>query len=322
MTSTIDDLTVRQISGLLRNKESFIDFINMEPIPGDIDNFTKVRSFLLQYLREDAPPVIPERKKDVAAEWQKDPWHEKLAWCKTSSYTDSNMLDKMKIINTFFVNMKDDEPYIPIKERSILLFGHERMLDDISKSRVFMTGNLTMGMLRCYRTWLPIVHETFEPSLGRTIIIENRDTFFSFCKACSELSPSPYKHVIFANGTSIYDSIAGIKEMSLDRDEIEIFCDIDALGMEIPIRLQETITSMGLPLTIHVAEPFYDKAMELYEHCGYRIPAKKYKWRESHLKVLPERFQILVKDLYLRSERIPQEIVNYTEIKKIFNEMK
>jgi hypothetical protein len=41
----------------------------------------------------------------------------------------------MKIINTFLLGMKDDEPFIPIKERSILLFGSERILDEMSRER-------------------------------------------------------------------------------------------------------------------------------------------------------------------------------------------
>lgn len=320
MIDTKDDLSVRQLSGLLRSKEDFLDFINMEPVSGDVDNFTKVRAFLLRFLRDDDPPAMPDKKKDGTKEWREYPWHEKLSWCKDYTHADSNMLEKMKIINDFLVTLKEDDPSIPIKERSLLLFGNEHILDEISKSRLFLSGKMTLDTLRCYRTWLPIVHETFEPSLGRTIIIENRDTFFSFCKACGETSPSPYKHVIFSNGTSIYDSIAGIKDLPLDRKDIEFFGDVDALGMEIPIRLREAVADMD-GLTVRIAEPFYDKAMELYAKCSYRIPAKKYKWRESHLKVLPERFQNLVKDLYLRSERIPQEIVNYIEIKKILEGM-
>ena len=309
-------LTERQLAGLLKSKKDFLDFITTPAPPGDPDNFDKVKSLVMMRFEDNTPPR--DRQKEMrGSEWKEYQWHEKLSWCRDYAHMDPANFEKLKIINDFVSTVKDDEPVIPIKERSLLMFGREHMLDELSKGRLFISGKLTLDLLRCYKTWLPIVHEDFNPSKGRAIIIENRDTFFSFCKACSEMPVSPYKYVLFGNGSAIYDSILGIHELKLERGEIEFFGDIDAMGMEIPMRVQESLDSISGNLKIVMAEPFYDKAIELYEKCGYRIPGKKFKWRSAHFRSLPERFRPIMTELYHQTERIPQEIVNYMEIKKI-----
>ena len=265
---------------------------------------------------------LPNRNKE---EWWKTfPWHPKLQWASSLERVDQSLGRELKVINTFLKNYDKwgSNNCIPIKERSLLLFKDEKRLDSLFKGQLFKKGRLTLEMLDCFRTWEPFTVEHFSSlNLHRTLIIENKDTYYSVFKICSELKhASPYRHVIYGCGIKIYSTIFGIENLDPKISEIEYFGDIDPKGLEIPCITQKKLIEARFPQRILPALPLYRRAFELIElsKISFKITRERAKkWNDNYLSFLPEPLQSKAKTLFQQSFRIPQEITNYMELSQI-----
>jgi hypothetical protein len=134
---------------------------------------------------------------------------------------------------------------------------------------------------------------------------------------------SPYKHVILGNGTYIYEVIRAVHVLDLETNTIEFFGDIDGSGLEMVSRLKDIIVEVDESYAVEMAIPFYERAIKLYGEMNYHVSARrrKFKWRKSHLELPPVRFRPFIRELYNVGERVPQEIVNYVEIKDLLSKM-
>jgi len=252
--------------------------------------------------------------------WKSYPWRQELQWA-TDLWNGKHFADLVILNNA----LKDPSLHngipIPIKERSLLIFKDEKKLDELLKTQIFRKDRLTLRVLNCYQTHPPLLLKKFQAfSNLRTIMIENRDTFFSLCLVCNEMEPnSPFKYVIYGKGYQIERSILGIKEQYPDINVIEYFGDLDPPGLKIPILLQKVSNINNISIKIIPASFFYKTMIELFQKNPFESLFKKenYKWKDIELNFLPEELREFTKELFQNRKRIPQEIMNIFEIKKI-----
>ena len=189
------------------------------------------------------------------------PWVGELAFVAALSHLTNS--DELRRIHEFLKDHPDRRPIVPVKERSFQLFGDEKRLDSLRKTKLFGSGRLTLDLLRSrdVPASLPCIPAP-RPSNGRWLIVENEAAFHSFVRL--NALRAVHSGIILGSGRNVLravDFLVALITPSTPRDFL-YFGDIDRHGVEIPAtldrRLQDRIGQRILP-----AETYYDWLLTL-----------------------------------------------------------
>lgn len=166
------------------------------------------------------------------------PWRPELAWAHDLRLTASEF-EALRAVQAF-VRDRPDAPVVPHRERSLEVFGDEKRLDRLVRSRLFDDGRLTMPTLRT--EWVPPPIPLSPPGNGTTVLVsENAAGFHSLAAAsCGRLLA-----VAYGAGTSFAQSVSGIRAAG-PVERILYIGDLDAEGVAIPQRALASARRAGL----------------------------------------------------------------------------
>ncbi|MHA1401938.1 MAG: Wadjet anti-phage system protein JetD domain-containing protein [Candidatus Heimdallarchaeaceae archaeon] len=265
--------------------------------------------------------ILEIKQEQKSKVWRECPWHPELSWItRLKHLTEERMKDYMKLNEYFKNNKVEEREKLPIKERSMEIFGEEKKLDELFSLETF-DRNMTVEKLGCYRTIEPFpVKISCSTENHRAIIIENRDTFDSFWKSNESLSPPPYRYVIYGCGKAIEERIFWINELDPEVTEIEYFGDLDPEGVNIPKRANRRLIESHYSQRIRMALPFYLKIIEIHKRRStLNVDDENEKIMEI-LLFLPKTERKYVQHLFSQNKRISQELLNKSEILKILKQ--
>ena len=207
-------------------------------------------------------------------------------------------------LNRFLAEGGRNRPEVPIKERSLQIFGDEKRLDALVATALFRPGRLSLATLRSRLVPEPLGwHRGARPD-GPVIVLENAATWDSY-RRWNERSPQ-FAAVIYGRGLSFVDAVGGVPDIFREVGgvrPIEYFGDLDPAGLEIPWRASRRAEAGGLP----VVRPHgwsYRRLLEL--GVGREGPWDGEPVREEALHWLGES-AALARDLFDRRRRIAQE---------------
>lgn len=217
-------------------------------------------------------------------------------------------LEAAKRINEWLKQDPDLTFVVPIKERSLEIFGDEKRLDQLRAGSDRLFGALELAQLGCRICPIPLPFEA-GPVLaaGRPIlIIENNDTWSSFSAWNRE--SAYYSAVAYAGGGHAkglaYDE-AFIDELvaRFKASKLFYFGDIDPAGVRIASRAAERRAARRvLPL-----EPETALYRWLLKHGPRTVLTKKEQLAENDVTWLPQDLRDEVQNLFAVGQRIPQE---------------
>ncbi|QQO35341.1 hypothetical protein JJC00_06560 [Bradyrhizobium diazoefficiens] len=233
-------------------------------------------------------------------------WHPLLAFAARER--NRLRLQSAKRINEWLKTDPDLSLVVPIKERSLEIFGDEKRLDQLRGGMTALFGQLSLATLGCRVCPIPLPFEAGPDSAhGRPIlIVENNDTWASF----SEWNhvAGRYSAVAYAgggHGKSLGYDETFIDEL-LDRFEaaqLFYFGDIDPAGLRIASRAAERRAGRG-GLALQPMAPLYTW---LLLH-GTRTPLRSgERASQRDLAWLPEDLRDPVEALFAAGQRLPQE---------------
>lgn len=195
-------------------------------------------------LRELFTDELPVRNKEVdlsAISWQ--PELSFLMGVRTSV-----PLEDLLKLNQFFEAGGRHRKSIPIKERSLEIFGDEKRLDALRTTVLFKSDQLSLKLLNCFTVPLPFGWRRGPNPQGPILVLENAATWDSYCRWNEQVKL--YSSIVFGNGYQFSDSIESIKiifdELSEARP-IVYFGDIDPTGVWIPQRASIWMVKNGFP---------------------------------------------------------------------------
>lgn len=150
--------------------------------------------------------------------------------------------DEVELLNRIADWLRDHPTAIavPMEERSLDLFGNEKTLGEKVGTRLFTSGALTLDLLACHRTSMPLPSQHI-PGTGptRLLVCENRAAYYSTITACRALSfrARPDLHVAFGGGNQF--SVGHAEIAFLDPAPTRaLYCgDLDQAGIEIAVRV-------------------------------------------------------------------------------------
>ncbi|MEV6923944.1 hypothetical protein AB0M46_05450 [Dactylosporangium sp. NPDC051485] len=211
---------------------------------------------------------------------------------------------------------------IPLRERSYQLFQNEKRLDNLTESRLVVSGLLSLEThLRAFATPppLPIVELGSAPW---ALIVENVATFTSLRSVLRHMATANRAEVgwlCLGSGKLVIQSIASLAERSVETGHrivtISYFGDLDVEGLEIAQRASDRGISIGLP----PLQP----AVQLYEALLQRPdreaePADPLRIQAA-ARWLPEELAPMVVTMLLSNRCLRQEALPLPMIRKILS---
>jgi hypothetical protein len=202
-------------------------------------------------------PASPVRQETV--------WHPELAWVPGARLIPSQ-LDQLVTINRWMFRERD-ELVVPLRERSLEIFGDEKALDQLLLTSLFAADRLSLHALRARRAVPRMLTRTVGDG-DLVLVVENSDTFDSLVQTLRE-RPGRVGVVGWGAGTGFEASILSLEDLDRPVSAIRYFGDLDKVGLRIPANASELAVRSGLPPVL--------PAFELYDallHVGRPQPGQ------------------------------------------------
>lgn len=186
-------------------------------------------------------------------------WRPELAEAAAIA-TSAGDFDLLARVDDFLRNGGSDRPVVPHRERSVELFGHEKRLDALLKTKMFTSDALNLPLLRCYQPPLPLTAQhTGDPGpRPELLIVENHATYASVLTLARARAAAgaPALAVGWGAGNQLPKSIGGAVQLAPVPVALWYFGDIDEDGLRIAAAASAAAQASGLPL-LRPAPPLY-----------------------------------------------------------------
>jgi Wadjet anti plasmid transformation system JetA-like protein len=185
-------------------------------------------------------PLVPKwirlpnpRPPANADDLRRIPWAPELRFL-VSMRTDLPLDDLLKL-QRFFADGGRQRPVVPVKERSLQIFGDEKRLDSLRKTTLFPPGRLTLEALRCEAVGEPLAWKCGPNPGGPVIIVENAATWHSYSRW--NIEQAVFSAVVYGKGLQAAESICFLCDV-FDQlggpRRVLYFGDLDPPGLRIP----------------------------------------------------------------------------------------
>jgi hypothetical protein len=252
--------------------------------------------------------ILREKTPDSKPGMHEIAWPPELAFA--ASLKSRSHLEVLLRIREWLAGGGRKAALVPLKERSAEILGDEKRLDQLLKTDLFLPGALGLDTLRCYPVHLNLVWERGPTEARNVLIIENSNTYHSFC--AWNAKSGEYAACVYGHGFMIHQTHEDLQSIMKETNSgaaILYFGDLDVPGIRIPVELGRLLNRIGLP-TVKPAERWYglllDRFPEARAHMRRKSPGT---WTDSDLAWFSAEVQVRVRQVFEEGYRIPQELV-------------
>ena len=150
-----------------------------------------------------------------------------------------------KAINDFLLRRRDSLTPVPIKERSLEIFGDEKRLDSLRTGASLFIKRLPLTALGAFLVPLPLPYRQ-APALGKpALVVENHNSFWSFGEW--NQTALRYSAVVYGAGEAFRSTGQALNQVLLEvgGDGAEYLGDLDPKGIRIPLDFNRVSTAKG-----------------------------------------------------------------------------
>lgn len=219
-------------------------------------------------LRQSIPSfiVVPSNRKQSNAVAPVRAWHPKVAPLVTGNQKINHpaALSRLGQLSRWFAKTEGQQLMtIPLRERSLEIFGDEKAMDGKKSGMMYVVGEhaLTFEDIAAFYVPPPIPWEAPDGSFGELngrpiLFIENSNTFYSFARWNRQ--QKVYAAVAYAKGNQISASISDLSwiDERFPDSPLQYFGDLDREGISIMQRMNNTLAQNQL-LPIRPARQLY-----------------------------------------------------------------
>lgn len=233
-------------------------------------------------------------------------WHADLSWVPAFLANDRPSAAEWSLLRAVngFLGAGRSNVVVPLRERSLQLTGDEKMLDTVSRGRLFAPGRLSLELLSAARVSPPVVRQRVGtgPVL---LLVENYATYHSL--AATLPVDGEVGTIAYSAGNTLGAVLTAIADEGERPEALAYFGDLDVRGLEIAAVGARLAAELGLP-PLNPAERLYQL---LVDH-GHPAPADN---RPDPAKVraavtwLPAALRAPVLDTLVAGNRLAQEAV-------------
>lgn len=172
----------------------------------------------------------------------------------------SRHIEELLAIKRFLSSGGRTRRSVPLRERSLELFGDEKRLEALARGSLFGDGRLSHALLRCHPVSPPLVYQA-GPVAGREVVlvIENLHTYASFREWNAKVGA--YAAVAYGSGNEFSTTVRDLPRICelLGAKRIEYFGDIDERGLIMPVSAWRTLFECGESMRIEPAIRWYEQ---------------------------------------------------------------
>ena len=192
-----------------------------------------------------APPSDEEARRI-----RQFPWEPPLSFLSQARLNLS--FAELQRLNEFFKGPAREAERVPIKERSLQIFGDEKRLDLLLGSALFRPGRLELARhLHCELIGVPLAWRRGPAAANAQplIALENAATWHSFCRWNAQRKH--FSAVVYGDGNRFIDGVAYLKDIFEElggQRRVYYFGDLDPQGLVIPQEASARAQGLGLPI--------------------------------------------------------------------------
>lgn len=236
---------------------------------------------------------------------------------------DRRQLERARTINRYLKSRPALSPALPLRERSLEIFGDEKELDRCRiTGHALFGGELDLDKIGAFQVPWPIPYERSpDKAIGRPIlVVENHHTYFSLAR-WNERS-GRYAAVAYGSGNALSgasgigssagESYIDIMRARFKAEIVEYFGDLDPEGIRIPDTLDRARREQGLP-GLEPARVLYAWLLD-NGHRGGPIKGNTPAIREAVNRWFDTVLAGRIERLFDSGERIAQEALTYRDM--------
>ena len=225
--------------------------------------------------------------------------------------------DDLRKLNDFLTTDHAALEIVPIKERSLEIFGDEKRLDVLHGSALFRHDRLDLSRdLRCEIIGVPLAWKRGPASAAAhpLIVIENAATWHSYCRWNAEAAQ--FSAVVYGDGNRFADGVRYLGDIFAELGgsrRILYFGDLDPQGILIPQEASARAVALGFsPVEPHLAS--YAALLSVQEVCWQQCEGES--GSVTLCDWLGDYSEAAQRILSFR-KRIPQEHVGWSMLKSM-----
>jgi len=181
-------------------------------------------------------------------------WRPEMQWAAREHDWSPRRIADLIAINRF-LSGAHDRPSVPLRERSVQLFGDEKRLGALlADPRVFGPDRLNLDMLKTHRTSPPFISRPRDVTRDDALIVENWDTFVTLA-GCGPAVGT----VLYGAGAHVTAALPSLGEQQ--PSGLWYFGDLDTAGLTMAVRADATARELGLP-PVRPAQQLYRLLLE------------------------------------------------------------
>lgn len=146
-----------------------------------------------------------------------------------------------KAINTFLLRRRGRFRMVPIKERSLEIFGDEKRLDAMQSRGALFGGRLPLAAIGAFQVPLPLAYRQADAPGRPLLVLENHNSFHSFGEWNHEARR--YSAVVYGSGQEFRSSGAALGQTLREVEGMgaEYLGDLDPTGIRIPLEFNAAV---------------------------------------------------------------------------------
>lgn len=147
-------------------------------------------------------------------------------------------------VNEFLREFDASRPPVPVRERSLEIFGDEKRLESIRGQRLYVIGVLSDELLRCFEVHPPFVYLRVS-DVPTALVLENHHTYDSACRLL-KTDPRDVGAVVYGAGRAFCASVTYLADLDPAVKQAYYFGDLDSAGLSIPASAHLVGQSVGV----------------------------------------------------------------------------
>lgn len=157
-------------------------------------------------------------------------------------------LEGAKAINDFLLRKRTSLRLVPIKERSLEIFGDEKRLDAMRTGDALFGGRLPISAIGAFQVPLPLPYRSANAPGKPVLVVENHNSFWSFGEW--NKTAKRYSAVVYGSGNEFRSSGAAMGQVLAEVGGVgaEYLGDLDPAGIRIPYEFNGASATARYPV--------------------------------------------------------------------------
>lgn len=180
--------------------------------------------------------LLDQSEVQSSEDWSRISWLPELGFW--TNLTTSELVTA-KAINEWLLRRRGKFLRVPLRERSLEIFGDEKYLDLRVRDHALFSGRLPLATIGAFVVPHPLPYRATNAAGQPILVVENHHTYWSLAEWNTHVRR--YAAVVYGAGKAFCSSGPALEEAIREchAEGVQYFGDIDPAGVSIPLRFNQ-----------------------------------------------------------------------------------